>query len=87
MNPDEIEDDWALAALRALPTCDVSSARARRLRADCHRLLTRHATSHHAPARDENRAWQPALRVLAGVWSVAYLLETFRLALVGYGFW
>jgi hypothetical protein len=87
MNPDEIEDDLALAGLRALPTYDVSSARARRLRAECRRLLTRHANSGYAPAKDENGAWQPALRVLAGVWSVVYLLETFRLALVVYGFW
>jgi len=86
MNPDEIRDDRALAALRALPACDVSPARARRLRADCHRLLTRRATSAHGPASGEDGAWHPALPVLAGVWSVVYLLETFRLVLVVYGF-
>lgn len=87
MSGNEIENDAALAALRVLRAYDVSSARAQRLRAECHRLLTRQATSGHAPTKDDHHAWQPALHVFAGVWCLVYLLEMFRRALVAYGLW
>jgi len=85
MRPNDSPGDAVLATLRELPTCDVRAARARQLRARCHRVLEMRDASSHVPRGGETRAWR-AGGVVAGAWCVLYLFEVLRRAASVYGF-
>jgi hypothetical protein len=86
MRPNETGEDPVLAALRELRPCDVSAARARRLRSRCHRGLERQHAVKRAPRSGSADVWRRSVRVFAGAWCVIYLLETIRRAAAVYGF-
>jgi hypothetical protein len=86
MNPNDVQEDAVLAALRELRTYDVGPGRAQSLRAQCHNALTMQPTPGHSPPNSEAGVWRRAVRVLAGAWCVLYLVETIRRAAAVYGF-
>jgi hypothetical protein len=83
MSPDT-DDDPVLAALHELHACDVSAARAQRLRARCQTYLKTQGVSRHLPLTSRAGVWR-ALRALAAAWCVVYLVETLRRAAAVYG--
>jgi hypothetical protein len=86
MSSKDVQEDPVLAALRELRTCDVSPARAQRLRSRCHRGLTLRQASRHLLRRSEAGVWRRAMRVFAGSWCAAYVFEILRRAAAVYGF-
>ena len=76
MTPNEMLDDAVLSSLRGLPACDVSRARAERLRTRCHKELAAQEPSRHSSARDSEARWHRGVFVVAGAWCVLYLWAT-----------
>lgn len=86
MNPNDVQEDPVLAALRELRTYDVGPVRVQRLRAQCHSALRMQHSPRHSPRNSEAGVWRRAVRVLAGAWCVLYMVETIRRAAAVYGF-
>ena len=77
------EDDLASAALRLLPSEDVSVAQAQRLREHCHRELRRRTAPEPAHS---SAVWRRMVGpALIGTWGAIYLIVTFRSAAALYG--
>ena len=86
MSPEAIREDPLLAALRELPSRDLSPARAERLRARCHSALKAQNVASQAPLSRHGQRWRRGVRLLAGAWCIVYLFETIRRAAAVYGF-
>ena len=86
MNPNDVQDDSVLGAVRELRTYDVASVRVQRLRAQCHSALRMQHSPRHSRRNSDPGVWRRAVRVLAGAWCVLNLVETIRRAAAVYGF-
>jgi hypothetical protein len=85
MNANDVSEDPLIAALRELPSHDVSRRRAERLRARCHGCLRTPSSVRPFHSRRDAGIWRP-LRVLASAWCVVYVFETVRraVAIIGW---
>ena len=80
------DDEIVLAAMRLLPSDDVSAGRARSLRERCHGELPKRSPSLPAESR-ASVAWRRHVGpALIGAWSAIYLIQTLRTAAALYGF-